>query len=33
MKIVSEFEASLKRFPAMAPGKLDPYTPPRAAAN
>jgi hypothetical protein len=28
MKIVSEFEASLKKFPPIAPGTPDPYTPP-----
>jgi arylsulfatase A-like enzyme len=28
MKIVGEFEASLKMFPSIAPGTLDPYTPP-----
>ena len=28
MKIVGEFEASLKKFPPIAPGTLDPYTPP-----
>ena len=27
MKIVGEFEASLKMFPPIAPGTLDPYTP------
>jgi arylsulfatase A-like enzyme len=29
MKIVSDFEASLKRYPPIAPGTPDPYTPPR----
>jgi arylsulfatase len=33
MKIVAEFEASLKRYPPIAPGTLDPYTPPRTATN
>jgi hypothetical protein len=33
MKIVAEFEASLKKYPPIQPGTLDPYTPPRAAAN
>jgi len=28
MKIVADFEASLKKFPPIAPGTLDPYTPP-----
>ena len=28
MKIVAEFEQSLKRYPAIAPGTPDPYTPP-----
>ena len=27
MKIVSEFEASLKKYPPIAPGTLDPYSP------
>jgi hypothetical protein len=26
MKIVAEFEASLKKYPPIAPGTLDPYT-------
>ncbi len=29
MKIVAEFEQSLKRYPPIAPGTPDPYTPPR----
>lgn len=29
MKIVSEFEQSLKKYPAIAAGTLDPYTPPK----
>jgi len=33
MKIVSEFEASLKKFPPIAPGTLDPYTPPSNGTN
>jgi hypothetical protein len=28
MKIVTEFEQSLKRYPPIAPGAPDPYTPP-----
>jgi hypothetical protein len=28
MKIVAEFEQSLKRYPPIAPGTPDPYTPP-----
>ncbi len=32
MKIVGDFEASLKRFPPIAPGTPDPYSPPRRAA-
>jgi arylsulfatase A-like enzyme len=28
MKIVSDFEASLKKYPPIAPGAPDPYTPP-----
>jgi arylsulfatase len=32
MKIVGEFEASLKKYPPVAPGTPDPYTPPIAAA-
>jgi arylsulfatase A-like enzyme len=30
MKILEEFEESLKRFPPIAPGTPDPYTPPKA---
>ena len=30
MKVVSEFQESLKRFPLIAPGTPEPYTPPRA---
>jgi arylsulfatase len=29
MKIVTEFEESLKKYPPIAPGTPDPYTPPR----
>jgi arylsulfatase len=29
MKIVGDFEASLKRFPPVTPGTPDPYTPPK----
>jgi hypothetical protein len=29
MKIVAEFEASLKKHPPIAAGTLDPYTPPK----
>lgn len=29
MKIVTDFEASLKRYPPIPPGTPDPYTPPR----
>src|SRR5262245_21987861 len=29
MKIVAEFEASLKKYPPIAPGTPDPYTPPQ----
>jgi arylsulfatase len=29
MKIVDDFEASLKTFPPIAPGTTDPYAPPR----
>jgi arylsulfatase len=29
MKIVADFEASVKRYPLIAPGTPDPYTPPR----
>ena len=29
MKIVAEFEQSLKRHPPIAPGTPDPYTPPK----
>jgi hypothetical protein len=28
MKIVSEFEQSLKKYPPIVPGTPDPYTPP-----
>jgi arylsulfatase A-like enzyme len=30
MKVIGEFEASLKQYPPIAPGTPDPYTPPRA---
>ena len=30
MKIVAEFEASLKRYPPIPPGTPDPYRPPKA---
>jgi hypothetical protein len=30
MKIVMEFEQSLKQFPPIAPGTPDPYRPPPA---
>jgi arylsulfatase A-like enzyme len=30
MKIVAEFEASVKKYPLIEPGTLDPYKPPRA---
>jgi hypothetical protein len=33
LKIVSEFEASLKKFPPITPGTLDPYTPPSNGTN
>jgi hypothetical protein len=29
MKVVAEFEASLKKYPPIAPGTPDPYTPPK----
>jgi arylsulfatase len=29
MKIVVEFEQSLKKYPPIMPGTPDPYTPPR----
>ena len=29
MKIVSELEASLKKYPPIPPGTPDPYTPPQ----
>ena len=29
MKIVTEFEASLKKYPTIPPGTPDPYTPPK----
>lgn len=29
MKIVADFEASLKRFPPITPGTPDPYRPPK----
>jgi|GEM_PF-4372978 len=29
MKIVAEFDQSLKRYPPITPGTPDPYTPPR----
>lgn len=29
MEIVAEFEQSLKRYPPIAPGTPDPYTPPQ----
>jgi hypothetical protein len=29
MKIVAEFEQSLKKYPPIAPGTPDPYTPPK----
>jgi arylsulfatase len=29
MKIVVEFEHSLKKYPPIAPGTPDPYTPPK----
>ena len=28
MKIVGDFEESLRKFPPIPPGTLDPYTPP-----
>jgi arylsulfatase len=31
MKIVTEFEQSLKQYPPIAPGTPDPYTPPMAS--
>ncbi len=31
IKIVDEFEQSLKRYPPIAPGTPDPYTPPRSS--
>jgi arylsulfatase len=31
MKIVAEFEQSLKRYPPTVPGTPDPYRPPGAA--
>ena len=31
MKIVADFEASIKRYPPIAPGTPDPYRPPKAA--
>jgi hypothetical protein len=30
MKIVAEFEESLKHHPPIAPGTPDPYTPPKS---
>jgi arylsulfatase A-like enzyme len=30
LRILAEFEASLKRYPLIAPGTPDPYTPPKA---
>src|SRR5262245_41440352 len=30
MKIVTQFEQSLKRYPPIAPGTSDPYTPPKS---
>jgi hypothetical protein len=30
MKIVVEFEASLKKYPPIAPGTPDPYMPPKS---
>jgi hypothetical protein len=32
MKIVAEFEHSLKKYPPIAPGTPDPYTPPNVAS-
>jgi arylsulfatase len=29
LKIVADFEQSLKKYPPIAPGTPDPYTPPR----
>lgn len=29
MKIVTDFEASLRKYPPIPPGTPDPYTPPR----
>jgi arylsulfatase len=29
MKVVVEFEQSLKKYPSIAPGTPDPYTPPK----
>jgi arylsulfatase len=31
MKIVAEFENGLKQYPPIAPGTLDPYSPPKSA--
>jgi len=33
MKIVAEFEQTLKKYPAIRPGTPDPYTPPKAKAG
>lgn len=33
MKIVGDFEASLARYPAIAPGEPDPYRPPNTARD
>jgi arylsulfatase len=30
MRIVADFEASLKRYPPIAPGTPDPYRPPKS---
>ena len=33
MKIPAEFEQSLKKYPPIAPGTPDPYTPPKPSSG
>jgi len=33
MKIVAEFERSLKKYPPIAPGTPDPYTPSKSVSS
>jgi arylsulfatase len=33
MKVVTEFERSLRKYPPIAPGTPDPYQPPKSGAT